>query len=41
MFFSKFRAQRADEFKRFITDTDSVTEQFILEDNNLIAIKDS
>lgn len=39
MFFSKFREQRDDELKRFITDTDSVTEQFILEDNNLIAIK--
>lgn len=39
MFFSKFREQRADELKRFITDVSSETEQFILEDNNLIAIK--
>ncbi|MCH5280924.1 MAG: type I restriction endonuclease subunit R [Lachnospiraceae bacterium] len=39
MFFSKFREQREDELKRFISETDSRTEQFILEDNNLIAIK--
>lgn len=39
MFFSKFREQRADELKRYISETDQAVEQFILEDNNLIAIK--
>lgn len=39
MFFSKFREQRADELKRLINNIDSVTEQLILEDNNLISIK--
>lgn len=39
MFFSKFREQRADELKRYISETDQAAEQFILEDNNLIAIK--
>ena len=39
MFFSKFREQREDELKADMKPIVTETEEFVLSDNNLIAIK--